>query len=195
VPADGDVCQLISDLVTDVRPFDAREAADQADILEWVASGQQIFRTDPPDTPPKHLVVYFIPVDAANRCLLLGDHRKSGLWLPPGGHVEDGEDPRQAVIREMREELGIPAEFADDKPFFLTVTPTNDAISHLDVSLWFVLRGARKAQLNPDPREFKDVRWFHLDEQRDWPASRYDPEMYRFAGKLRSALDHAHDGS
>ena len=183
--------ELISDLVTDVRPFDAREAADQADILEWVASGQQIFRTDPPDTPPKHLVVYFIPVDAANRCLLLGDHRKSGLWLPPGGHVEDGEDPRQAVIREMREELGIPAEFADDRPFFLTITPTNDAVSHLDVSLWFVLRVARKAQLNPDPREFNDVRWFHLDEQRDWPSSRYDPEMYRFADKLRSALDRA----
>ena len=43
-------------------------------------------------------------------------------------------------------------------------TPTNEADSHLDVSLWFVLRVARKAQLNPDPREFKDVRWFHLDE-------------------------------
>jgi 8-oxo-dGTP pyrophosphatase MutT (NUDIX family) len=183
---DGDVRGLVSDLVACVHPFDEREAADQADILEWVASGEQIFRTVPPDTPSKHLVVYFIPVDAASRCLLLGDHRKSGLWLPPGGHVEDGEDPRQAVIRETREELGIPAEFADDKPFFLTITPTNEADSHLDVSLWFVLRVARKAQLNPDPREFKDVRWFHLDEQRDWPAGAYDPEMHRFAEKLKA---------
>ena len=30
---------------------DAREAADQADILAWVASGQQLFRTAPPATP------------------------------------------------------------------------------------------------------------------------------------------------
>jgi 8-oxo-dGTP pyrophosphatase MutT (NUDIX family) len=181
---------MIENLVRGVQPFDKREAADQADILEWVASGQQLFRTAPPDTPPRHLVVYFIPVDAANRCLLLGDHRKSGLWLPPGGHVEDGEDPRQAVIRETREELGIQAEFKDDKPFFLTVTPTNDASSHLDVDLWFVLRVARhKAQLSPDPREFKDVRWFDLDEQRDWPADTYDPEMHRFAAKLRSGLN------
>jgi 8-oxo-dGTP diphosphatase len=185
---DGDLRGLVSDLVACVHPFDEREAADQADILEWVASGQQIFRTVPPDTPSKHLVVYFIPVDAANRCLLLGDHRKSGLWLPPGGHVEDGEDPRQAVIREMREELGVPAEFADDKPLFVTVTPTTGAHRHLDVSLWFVLRVARKAQLNPDPREYKDVRWFHLDEQRDWPASTYDPEMHRFAEKLAANL-------
>ena len=176
--------------MTSVRPFDKREAADQADILQWVASGQQLFRTVPPDTPPKHLVVYFVPVDAANRCLLLGDHRKSGLWLPPGGHVEDDEDPRQAVIREAREELGIAAEFKDDAPFFLTITPTNDANSHLDVDLWFVLQLAKhKAPLNPDPREFKSVRWFGLDEQRGWPADTYDPEMHRFAAKLGSALD------
>jgi 8-oxo-dGTP pyrophosphatase MutT (NUDIX family) len=187
VPADADVRTLISDLVAGVRPFDDREAADQADILAWVASGQQIFRTASPDTPPKHLVVYFIPVDAANRCLLLGDHRKSGLWLPPGGHVEDGEDPRQAVIREAHEELGIEADCADDRPFFLTVTPTTGANSHLDVSLWFVLRVARHAtRLTPDPREFNGVRWFDL-AQRNWPAEDYDPEMHRFAAKLTAA--------
>ena len=183
-----DVRILISDLVASVRPFDAREAADQADILAWVASGQQLFRTAPPATPPKHLVVYFVPVDAAGRCLLLGDHRKSGLWLPPGGHVEDGEDPREAVAREAEEELGIVASSVDDLPFFLTVTPTNDAISHLDVDLWFVLQVRRGAPLTPDPREFRSVRWFGLDDERDWPSDRYDPEMGRFAAKLRQAL-------
>jgi 8-oxo-dGTP pyrophosphatase MutT (NUDIX family) len=183
-----DARPLISDLVTSVRPFDAREAADQADILAWVASGQQLFRTAPPATPPKHLVVYFVPVDTADRCLLLGDHRKSGLWLPPGGHVEEGEDPREAVGREAAEELGIAADSVGDQPFFLTVTPTNDASSHLDVDLWFVLQVRRGTPLTPDPREFKSVRWFGLDDQRDWPPGRYDPEMGRFAAKLRQAL-------
>jgi 8-oxo-dGTP diphosphatase len=186
----NDVRSRIADLVRGVQPFDGREAADQADILDWVASGKQLFRTLPPDTPPKHLVVYFIPVDAAERCLLLGDHRKSGLWLPPGGHVEDGEDPHQAVIREAREELGIEAEFLDDNPLFLTVTRTNQVNSHLDVDLWFVLQVARhRTQFNPDPREFKGIRWFGLDEPQDepqdWPADTYDPEMHRFAAKLR----------
>jgi hypothetical protein len=71
--------------------------------------------------------------------------------------------------------------------------------------LWFVLRVARhETRLNPDEREFKSVRWFGLDEPqdepqdeprdelrdelRDWPTDTYDPEMYRFAAKLRSAL-------
>jgi 8-oxo-dGTP diphosphatase len=190
-PVAEDLRALVSDLVSGVTPFDAREAADQADILDWVTSGQPLFRTVPPATPPKHLVVYFIPVDRASGSLLLGDHRKSGLWLPPGGHVEDGESPRRAVIREAQEELGITAEFhpdfGGDRPFFLTVTPTNSASSHLDVDLWFVLRVDQAAGLRPDPREFAGVRWFDLDEQRDWPVTTYDPEMRRFVSKLTSA--------
>lgn len=189
------VRRLISDLVAAVRPFDAREASDQADILDWIASSQPLFRTAPPGMPPKHLVVYFVPIDAANRRLLLGDHRKSGLWLPPGGHVEEGEDPRQAVRREAGEELGIPAEFhpalGGESPFFLTVTPTVGPGSHLDVDLWFALRVDCGARLEPDPREFNGIRWFELGEL-DWPASTYDPEMGRFAGKLTSALGSRH---
>jgi 8-oxo-dGTP diphosphatase len=190
VPADT-ARSLVSDLVTAVRPYDAREAADQADVRAWVASGQPLYRTTALATPPKHLVVYFVPVDTARRSLLLGDHRKSGLWLPPGGHVEEGEDPRQAVLREAREELGITAEFhpglGAGRPLFLTVTPTTGDSSHLDVSLWFVLQVNQAVPLEPDPREFKDIRWFGTDETRDWPSDTYDPEMGRFAGKLTTA--------
>ena len=35
---------------------------------------------------------------------LLHWHRKVGLWLPPGGHIEPNEDPMQAARREALEE-------------------------------------------------------------------------------------------
>lgn len=41
---------------------------------------------------------------------LLHWHRKVGLWLPPGGHIEADEDPVQAALRETREETGLDVE-------------------------------------------------------------------------------------
>ena len=49
----------------------------------------------------------FVVQDGAT---LLHWHPKLGMWLPPGGHVEENEDPVQAVLREVEEETGIPVE-------------------------------------------------------------------------------------
>lgn len=37
-------------------------------------------------------------------------HRKIGMWLPAGGHIEPGEDPVEATLREIREEFAVEAE-------------------------------------------------------------------------------------
>lgn len=193
--AEDDLRAVIGGLAAGVRPLDTLEAADQAGIGEWIGSGQPLFRTGSPATQRKHLVSYFVPLDAAGRCVLLGDHVKSGLWLPPGGHVEDGEDPRRAVEREAMEELGIRAAFhprvGGRLPFFLTVTPTlpkPGGQSHVDISMWFVLACDRAAELRPDPREFRSVAWLGIDERTQWPAGQFDPQMGRFIAKLKAAL-------
>ena len=36
-------------------------------------------------------------------------HRKIGAWLPAGGHIEPGEDPVEAALREVREEFALEA--------------------------------------------------------------------------------------
>ena len=41
---------------------------------------------------------------------LLHWHRKVKMWLPPGGHIEENEDPVQAVLREVEEETGVQVE-------------------------------------------------------------------------------------
>ena len=42
--------------------------------------------------------------------VLLHRHRKLGLWLPPGGHIEPNELPDEAAVREVEEEAGIAVE-------------------------------------------------------------------------------------
>lgn len=185
----------VNELVGRVVACDTREADDQVEIVRWVSSGAPLFRLQPPAVPPQHLAVYFALLDEENRSVMLVDHVKAGCWLLPGGHVDDGEDPRTTVIREAEEELGIVATFHDrlggGDPFFLSVTQTRGPHSHTDVTLWFVLAADRGAEIRPDPREFRGLGWFGLDEPIQWDAATFDPQMHRFVAKLSTALDGA----
>lgn len=105
---------VIDDLVSRVSPFDGQEADDQVDIRRWVGSGAPLFRVRPPAEPPWHLAVYFALLDECSRAVMLVDHLKAGCWLLPGGHVDEGEDPRRTVAREAAEELGITARFHEE---------------------------------------------------------------------------------
>lgn len=173
-----------------IEPWDATERAHRDDALAWVRSGAQIWRLEKPATPPKHLVSYFLLVDPVlGRCLLV-DHLKAQLWLPTGGHVEPGEDPAATVRREAREELGIEPPLLDgltSNPLFVTQTTTRgiDA-GHVDVSLWYLCRADSTQPLHPDPTEFRDTRWWHLDEISTADPSGFDPHFHRFIAKFTS---------
>ncbi len=43
---------------------------------------------------------------------LLHWHKRLQQWMPPGGHIEEDEDPVEAVLREVREETGLVCEIA-----------------------------------------------------------------------------------
>src|ERR1700722_18560265 len=46
--------------------------------------------------------------------VLLHVHKKLGLWLPPGGHIELDEDPNVAALREAKEETGLDVELVGE---------------------------------------------------------------------------------
>jgi 8-oxo-dGTP pyrophosphatase MutT (NUDIX family) len=48
--------------------------------------------------------------------LALHWHQKVRAWLPPGGHIEENEDPVEAVVREIEEETGLRAEVVASAP-------------------------------------------------------------------------------
>ena len=47
--------------------------------------------------------------------VLLHWHRKLGMWLPPGGHIERDELPDEAAVREVLEETGVEVELVGER--------------------------------------------------------------------------------
>jgi 8-oxo-dGTP pyrophosphatase MutT (NUDIX family) len=47
--------------------------------------------------------------------VLLHLHRKLGMWLPPGGHIERDELPDDAAVREVFEETGVEVELVGER--------------------------------------------------------------------------------
>jgi len=53
-------------------------------------------------------------VDGRILCTRRGTGPLAGLWEFPGGKVEPGEEPREALVREIHEELGCAIDVGDE---------------------------------------------------------------------------------
>ncbi|GAP48261.1 NUDIX hydrolase [Streptomyces azureus] len=182
-------------LVGAIEPWDYLERTHLDATRQWIASGAPLYRVRKPDVPAKHLVSYFVVLDDTRGQLLLVAHRKAGLWLPAGGHVEPGEDPWAAVVRECREELGIEAvasPITGEQPLFLTVTRTQGQRAHTDVSLWYLLNAGAHTITSYDHSEFNAIRWLTDEQVLEEPDDLLDPHMHRFTRKLQHARARRH---
>lgn len=71
--------------------------------------------------------------------LLLHRHRKLGMWLPPGGHVEPNELPDDAAVREVFEEAGVAIRLVGERA--LTVDQPRQLIRPRGVQLERIAEG------------------------------------------------------
>lgn len=179
------IVNQIKETLNSITAFDATEEKHLHFTKEWIDSGAGIFRLSKPATPDPHLVAYFLLLDPMQQTVLLVDHKKAGLWLPPGGHVEPNEHPKETVKRELMEELGVQAVFRLRDPFFLTVTKTAGPTTeqHTDVSVWYLLDGSVNTPYRFDEGEFSEIRWF---PPTDIPYASSDPHMQRCIKKLKA---------
>lgn len=54
----------------------------------------------------KHFTASAIILDEQDR-ILMHFHKKLQMWLYPGGHIEENEEPQEALLREVFEEVGV----------------------------------------------------------------------------------------
>ena len=146
-------------LDTWAAPDDEQERL-RREFLARLDEGPEALRRE---ARPSHLTASAVVLDATRTSVLLVLHAKTGLWLQPGGHVEDADASlAAAALREAVEETGVPGlRLLDDRPVHLErhAAPCG-AEHHLDV---------RFAVLAPDGAtpavsdESLDVAWYPLD--------------------------------
>jgi len=118
------------------------------------------------ESDKSHFCAYFLPYDPTSKKVFIVHHKKSGLWLAPGGHIDKGEELMQTLNREIEEELGVKNKVTEKiGPFLLTITPINNpghlCREHLDV--WYRIP-TDGSEFNVDPREFHETRWLTIEE-------------------------------
>jgi 8-oxo-dGTP pyrophosphatase MutT (NUDIX family) len=96
------------------------------------------------------------------RGVILHRHRRLHRWLQPGGHIDPGETPEEAAMREVGEETGL-AVVNPRGGELLHVDVHRSAAGHVHLDLRFLLQAA-DAEPEPAPGESREVAWFTWEE-------------------------------
>ena len=105
-------------------------------------------------------------IDADGRVLLAQrpeGKAMAGLWEFPGGKIETGETPEEALIRELQEELGISTVTSCLAPLAFASHDCPD--NHLILLLY----ACRRWQGEPVHQEGGQVTWVRAARLRDYP--------------------------
>lgn len=87
----------------------------------------------------------------------------AGLWEFPGGKIEDGETPEQALIRELHEELGINTWSSCLAPL------TFASHTYDDFHILMPLFACRKWEGIPHGKEGQNLKWVRPNQLKDYP--------------------------
>lgn len=140
-----------------------RHTADQREERSrrlLIAVLEQVERPFDRDAQLTHVTASAVVVGC--RGTLLHVHRRLGRWLQPGGHIDSGEEPASAALREVGEETGLAARHPARGPTLIHVD-AHPALDHLHLDLRYLLEAA-DVEPHPGPEESQVVRWFSWEE-------------------------------
>ena len=135
---------------------EARSLARTIRLVQWLPAPLD------PHADPTHVTGSAIVLDERSR-VLLHRHKRLGRWLQPGGHLDAGEVPWQAAVRETREETGVVADHPPTGPRLVHVDVHEGPRGHVHLDLRYLLTAAGGADLVPDEGESPDVAWWSAE--------------------------------
>lgn len=138
--------------------IDARTTASRERFL---AELDRLDRPFDESADPTHVTASAIVVGSAG--VLLHLHKRLAVWLQPGGHLDPGEHPEDAALREVAEETGLAASHPGDGPRLVHIDVHHVPVTgHTHLDLRYLLHA--EGPPVPPPGESQTVRWLGWDE-------------------------------
>jgi 8-oxo-dGTP pyrophosphatase MutT (NUDIX family) len=110
---------------------------------------------------PTHVTASGIVVGRRGTVLHL--HKRLGIWMQPGGHIDAGETPDVAALREATEELGLAVAHPATGPRLIHLDVHEAAFGHTHLDLRYLLLAADDDP-EPPPGESPEARWYSWEE-------------------------------
>jgi 8-oxo-dGTP pyrophosphatase MutT (NUDIX family) len=141
-----------------LRPGDDREADARACVIAHLELLPSPFDEQ---AGPVHVTASGVVVGRRGTVLHL--HKRLRRWLQPGGHLEPGEAPSGAALRESEEETGLALAHPEGGPRLIHVDVHDAANGHTHLDLRYLLI-APDRDPTPPPGESPEARWFGWEE-------------------------------
>lgn len=108
----------------------------------------------------RHLVTSIFVFNPENQKFLMIKHKKVGKWLQPGGHLEKGEKPHEAALREAFEETGINVKIISK----LAMAEYISEKTHVHVDFVYLACPLENQKETVNHEETDGLSWFSLKE-------------------------------
>ena len=141
-----------------LRGHTAVDERERSSIAEFVRLAPGLARPFDEHADPVHVTASGILVCDGGDAVALHLHKRLQMWLQPGGHIEPGESPADAALRESIEEIGVPARHQSPGGMFVHVDVHPGPKGHTHLDLRYVVRSPRAVPA-PAAGESAQVRW------------------------------------
>ena len=128
-----------------------------------------------------HRAVYAFIIDDKGNVLLQKRSKNKKLWpnmwdVTVGGHVDSGEFGRQALIREVKEELGIELDDSDIKYLVgsTSINKKGDIINKHYNECYLITKDISISEIKIQKEEVSEVKYFSKDELLKRISNNYD---------------------
>jgi ADP-ribose pyrophosphatase YjhB (NUDIX family) len=139
------------------------------ELIAFLESGENLFSRA---NSFGHITASSWILSADMKSVLLINHKKYNIWVAPGGHVDEGELPSEAAVRETAEEVGVNGLISLSEDIFdldihrIPASEKKNEPEHWHADVRYIFRVGDDASVDLNLDECNAYSWMGIEQLR-----------------------------